>query len=1439
LDKQRLEFELVGNIRDFSTNIKAARGDLKALGDAAKESLAQLPGGNNLSKELKDAKKQAENLIATLKKLRDAGKTNLSDATPKQRAQVTGQRIAYTTGIEAAKPSQIDSKQQVASISAVNTQLDEQRKLLKDAATAERILANAAASTRREEAAAAKAQRDRNNSLISFRYTLYDVSSSLRSGSRQLAAFAKAAFDAQIGQQQAFASVKKSLISEQDTLGTVKATQSLETLKGQLTDLSTQIPASFSELAQVATFGAQLGIESKNLGNFTDVVSKFSTVAQISAEQTALSFGRVGNILQLTSTQYGSLASAIVGVGNAGASTEKEILATTGQIGAISKQAGLTASEIVGLAGALASLRIAPEEARGVFVKTFHTIDIAVASFSENMKKGNDDLKIFADVAGKTQKEFVSLWSDKTGGGAGKVFKAFIEGLGQVDTSKALRSLGLAGVRTSKVLTALGDNATLMFKQIAIAQESGVNSDLLDKAFSTSADTIAAKLKELQNSWENLQAAFAGNQTVLDALGFLVDSLKTVNAAFTRVLDKNNFTSFAAVATLALVSVGAAILALGGFLAGSLANLFAFRTAWLSYQATMVGAQTGTLGTIASLLGLKTATASATTSVAGTSVALQGYTVATGAATIGTKVLTGALRVLGVASVIGTIATVASIIYEIATAGDAVGDSLPDALNKTNLSAEDAAKQIAQASSELEALVKNSMAAVDMLSDTQDALYNLGKSLQANKNDFSVYSKTGRENLAKLNAVISALAVQAQGDGQVLANSLQGLAASMVAAGVTSADAMYQIQNAIAETGYTATTATLDIQSLIAGLNDTTSSAGKAKTALEKLDEKLQKVFRRFDVKIGVQSALDDLGKSFAENGKKVGYSTDAYRKNFTGLEDVITSFKESSGGNLTIFANNLAALRKALIKTGVTSSVAFNLIDKAIATTGKKGKANVSEVQAILGALTGAFNEQVKKDAQTVESYMSDLTGVLRDAFDNRYGNQSAMDAITSSFNDMRKAADDAASAIKDADNSINGLKSDKSILEYQLSVAIKYNDALRAKDIRAKIAEADKKLADEQAKKVAAQETVNRSLEGNSQAAIDNRSKIRSLVQSGNDYLLSLARTGTSTDDLKKKATELAADIQSQGEALGFSSTELKKYTDAFATDFTTVLAGVPKDVTIDVITDPAIQAVKDFVAKANTALGGIKAPTIDIPGIGGGSTGGGSTDNGSGIITSGGSGGASGGSGGSTVRKTTTPPVSAALKADKAKLTDLNNQIKNLKISAGIEKSKVDAAHYVFWNIKSSQANLDKLRGLEYGYAQIQQSISLVTAQAGKLAAKISKGGYATGGYVSGPGGSKTDSIPTNLSNGEFVIQASAVKSYGVDFLNALNQSRVQQGSTIPQVVSVGSSNSMVYLSPEDRQLLRAAIDRPVNLYTDNQKIASSANAGNVILAQRGAR
>jgi hypothetical protein len=62
---------------------------------------------------------------------------------------------------------------------------------------------------------------------------------------------------------------------------------------------------------------------------------------------------------------------------------------------------------------------------------------------------------------------------------------------------------------------------------------------------------------------------------------------------------------------------------------------------------------------------------------------------------------------------------------------------------------------------------------------------------------------------------------------------------------------------------------------------------------------------------------------------------------------------------------------------------------------------------------------------------------------------------------------------------------------------------------------------------------------------------------------------------------------------------------------------------------------------------------------------------------------------------------------------------------------------------------------------------------TTQAGRIA-------YGSGGPVDGPGTGTSDSIPAYLSNGEYVVKASAVKQYGTQFFDALNAQHFKTGS-----------------------------------------------------------
>ncbi|OCG60199.1 phage tail length tape measure family protein [Gilliamella sp. Nev3-1] len=77
------------------------------------------------------------------------------------------------------------------------------------------------------------------------------------------------------------------------------------------------------------------------------------------------------------------------------------------------------------------------------------------------------------------------------------------------------------------------------------------------------------------------------------------------------------------------------------------------------------------------------------------------------------------------------------------------------------------------------------------------------------------------------------------------------------------------------------------------------------------------------------------------------------------------------------------------------------------------------------------------------------------------------------------------------------------------------------------------------------------------------------------------------------------------------------------------------------------------------------------------------------------------------------------------------------------------------------------------------------AITSASAGSTAmsglAGVASVAAATGGYISGPGTSTSDSIPARLSNGEFVVKAESVKKYGLDYLHAINTGRLHRYAT----------------------------------------------------------
>jgi hypothetical protein len=608
----------------------------------------------------------------------------------------------------------------------------------------------------------------------------------------------------------------------------------------------------------------------------------------------------------------------------------------------------------------------------------------------------------------------------------------------------------------------------------------------------------------------------------------------------------------------------------------------------------------------------------------------------------------------------------------------------------------------------------------------------------------------------------------------------------------------------------------------------------------------------------GIASATDEvraqnivLGENFTAWVASSIASSEAFKK-FAADKSTIGTLKTigfnlqdaidtaARGGNVIDYVEDIA---DAALKAGaLTREAAFELA--VLIQLGRVGFGPLADLDSaisgsvneslLLGALlpkvaseTGKAAEEGKeleksfkgaaKAIRTVVDYANDLRSIFSRAMEIRFGQQQALDRIASGWANIADKADKAARAIADANAEIKELTADRSVLEYQLTVAERYGDEQRAAIIRAKIAKLDNNIIKQTEKKSEAEAELTKTTEGNSASAIENRKVLTDMVGDYASLIEMYSKTGMKGKELKARITELRKEFRQQALDAGYSREEIRPYVKMFG-EFKTIVDKTPRnvDVKFKANVSAANQALREFIAKINNSSG-----TVTI-----------------------------------NTNYTGTPPpaAAAAAPAAAARGTTFSNPL-TTGISPG---SSVPSGTRTFTAPVGSWVQMPKglyMQGVALSGSNMLLRYSLEKNNINGKAVKI-KGNvvrlqtsllgnvneltkFAGGGYVSGRGTGTSDSIPAMLSNGEFVIKSSAVGTYGVDFLNALNQQKVGSFTSNSSSVNNMSGSTVAHLSPEDRALLRAVIDRPVNLYTDNAKIASSANAGNVVLAQRGTK
>ncbi len=297
--------------------------------------------------------------------------------------------------------------------------------------------------------------------------------------------------------------------------------EEIAALEGELRKLARTLPATHEEIAGVAEAAGQLGIKRKDIAEFTKVMVDLGNTTNLTAEDAATELAKFSNIMGTSASDADRLGSALVALGNDGASTEADILAMALRIAGAGHQIGLTEAQVLGFASALSSVGIEAESGGSAISRVMIDMEQAV-------RGGGDQLDLFAKVAGTSGTAFAQAYKTD----AGAAITSFIAGLGKMQTSGqdvfgVLEDLGFGEIRVRDALLRTSGASEMLTKSLKVGTSAWAENKALTEEASKRYETSASKLQvagnQVKDSMIDVGAAIAplfvgGAQAVADVV---------------------------------------------------------------------------------------------------------------------------------------------------------------------------------------------------------------------------------------------------------------------------------------------------------------------------------------------------------------------------------------------------------------------------------------------------------------------------------------------------------------------------------------------------------------------------------------------------------------------------------------------------------------------------------------------------------------------------------------------------------------------------------------------------------------------------------------------------------------------------------------------------------------------------------------------------------
>jgi TP901 family phage tail tape measure protein len=295
-------------------------------------------------------------------------------------------------------------------------------------------------------------------------------------------------------------------------------------LEQGLRGLAKTLPSTHTEIAAVAEAAGQLGVKRQDILSFTKTMVDLGETTNLTADEAATNIAQIANVMGTHGDEIDNFGATLVALGNAGASTEKDILSMAQRIAGAGKLVGASEADVLALSNALASMGVKAELGGGVMTRV-------LLKMYSSVQGGGAKLDAFAKAAGTTAEDFAKKFSTSPV----EALAMVTQGMGRVkdeggNVVALMTEMGMKGTEEMQVMLSLAGAGDLLSESLALGSKAWEENTALINEATKRYETTESKVKV---AWNNIKdAAIDAGAVMLPAIQGIAENVSGLAQGF-------------------------------------------------------------------------------------------------------------------------------------------------------------------------------------------------------------------------------------------------------------------------------------------------------------------------------------------------------------------------------------------------------------------------------------------------------------------------------------------------------------------------------------------------------------------------------------------------------------------------------------------------------------------------------------------------------------------------------------------------------------------------------------------------------------------------------------------------------------------------------------------------------------------------------------------